>query len=218
MQNGRRRQWWLLGSLRKSLPHWWAWKDYLSHICQAEPSGVKLQVRINYMYCFMPINILQLEHRNWKKSAFRYETTGIRPEFLRDATPLRQVQRKIQDYLCNGEPIWQIRSRGGKARILVGHGLDHDLKCLEVEYPEILTRQDSFTCSKQFWRLLLHNLLHLIIITWVFYLLVNLLGEKLLQLHLKWIRYPSFFNVTFFPTGTLQNILHWWKRASWATH
>ncbi|KAL3813791.1 hypothetical protein ACJIZ3_015059 [Penstemon smallii] len=72
---------------------------------------------------------------------YRYETTGIRPEFLRDAMPLKQVQRKIQDYLCNGEPIWQIRSKGGKARILVGHGLDHDLKCLEVEYPTLLTRQ-----------------------------------------------------------------------------
>ncbi|CAA0828510.1 Exonuclease family protein [Striga hermonthica] len=71
---------------------------------------------------------------------YRYETTGIRPEFLRDAMPLRQVARKIQDYLCNGEPIWQIRSRGGKARILVGHGLDHDLKCLEVEYPDIMIR------------------------------------------------------------------------------
>ncbi|KAK6129323.1 hypothetical protein DH2020_009435 [Rehmannia glutinosa] len=73
---------------------------------------------------------------------YRYETTGIRPEFLRDAMPLRQVQRKIQDYLCNGEPIWQIRSRGGKARILVGHGLDHDLKCLELEdtakYPPLM--------------------------------------------------------------------------------
>ncbi|GFP96052.1 rna exonuclease 4 [Phtheirospermum japonicum] len=71
---------------------------------------------------------------------YRYDTTGIRPESLRDAMPLRQVQRKIQDYLCNGEPIWQIRSRGGKARILVGHGLDHDLKCLELEYPDILIR------------------------------------------------------------------------------
>ncbi|CAI9111048.1 OLC1v1011182C1 [Oldenlandia corymbosa var. corymbosa] len=73
---------------------------------------------------------------------YRYETTGIRPEYLRDAMPLKQVQRKIQDYLCNGEPIWQIRSRGGKARILVGHGLDHDLKCLEMEdttkYPPLM--------------------------------------------------------------------------------
>nr|GMC89953.1 RNA exonuclease 4-like [Ipomoea batatas] len=70
---------------------------------------------------------------------YRYESTGIRPEFLRDAMPLKQVSRKIQDYLCNGEPIWQIRSRSGRARILVGHGLDHDLKCLELEYPPMDT-------------------------------------------------------------------------------
>lgn len=79
-----------------------------------------------------------------KKNMFcRYETTGIRPEFLRDAMPVRQVQRKIQDYLCNGEPIWQIRSRNGKARVLVGHGLDHDLKCLEIDYPEFLIRDTA---------------------------------------------------------------------------
>ncbi|XP_016492023.1 RNA exonuclease 4-like [Nicotiana tabacum] len=74
---------------------------------------------------------------------YRYETTGIRPEHLRDAMPLKQVSRKIQDYLCNGEPVWQIRSRTGRARILVGHGLDHDLKCLDMEYPAILIRDTA---------------------------------------------------------------------------
>ncbi|KAK6913121.1 Exonuclease, RNase T/DNA polymerase III [Dillenia turbinata] len=69
---------------------------------------------------------------------YRYETTGIRPEHLRDAMPVKHVQRKIQDFLCNGEPLWKIRSTGGRARILVGHGLDHDLDCLEMEYPAIL--------------------------------------------------------------------------------
>jgi DNA polymerase III epsilon subunit-like protein len=74
------------------------------------------------------------------KLKYRYETTGIRPEYLRDAMPLRQVQRKIQDFLCNGEPMWKIRPKGGKARILVGHGLDHDLDCLQLEYPAIRIR------------------------------------------------------------------------------
>ncbi|WJX67585.1 hypothetical protein P8452_52040 [Trifolium repens] len=63
------------------------------------------------------------------------QTSGIRHEYLRDAMPLKLVQRKIQEFLCNGEPIWTIRSRGGKARILVGHGLDHDLASLQIEYP-----------------------------------------------------------------------------------
>ncbi|XP_071734996.1 RNA exonuclease 4-like isoform X2 [Rutidosis leptorrhynchoides] len=74
---------------------------------------------------------------------YRYETTGIRPEYLREAMPLRQVQRKIQDFLCNGEAIWKIRPRGGKALILVGHGLDHDLKCLELEYPVVKIRDTA---------------------------------------------------------------------------
>ncbi|KAJ4729215.1 RNA exonuclease 4-like [Melia azedarach] len=74
---------------------------------------------------------------------YRYETTGIRPEYLRDAVPLRQVQRRIQDFLCNGEPMWKIRPRNGRARILVGHGLDHDLDRLQVEYPAIMRRDTA---------------------------------------------------------------------------
>ncbi|CAD5175746.1 unnamed protein product [Musa acuminata subsp. malaccensis] len=74
---------------------------------------------------------------------YRYGTTGVRPEHLRDAMPLKQAQRRIQDLLSNGEPIWKIRSRGGNARILVGHGLDHDLDCLGVEYPEFLIRDTA---------------------------------------------------------------------------
>ncbi|XP_049371506.1 uncharacterized protein LOC125836373 [Solanum verrucosum] len=74
---------------------------------------------------------------------YRYEISGIRPEYMRNAMPLKQVSRKIQDYLCNGEPIWQIRTRSGRARILVGHNLDHDLKCLEIEYPTIMIRDTA---------------------------------------------------------------------------
>ncbi|XP_004306343.1 PREDICTED: apoptosis-enhancing nuclease isoform X1 [Fragaria vesca subsp. vesca] len=74
---------------------------------------------------------------------YRYETTGIRPEYLRDAMPQRQVQRKIQDFLCNGEPMWKIRPRAGKARILVGHGLDHDLDSLQIEYPAVMMRDTA---------------------------------------------------------------------------
>ncbi|OVA09841.1 Exonuclease [Macleaya cordata] len=76
---------------------------------------------------------------------YRYETTGIRPEYLRDSNvmQLRDVQKIIQDFLCNGEPIWKIRSKGGKARILVGHGLDHDLDCLGIEYPAHMIRDTA---------------------------------------------------------------------------
>ncbi|KAG7626859.1 putative exoribonuclease II transcription factor C2H2 family [Arabidopsis thaliana] len=76
-------------------------------------------------------------------TSYRYETTGIRPENLRDAMPLKQVQRKIQEFLCNGEPMWKIRPRGGKARILVGHGLDHDLDRLQLEYPSSMIRDTA---------------------------------------------------------------------------
>ncbi|KAL6634995.1 hypothetical protein ACP70R_027666 [Stipagrostis hirtigluma subsp. patula] len=75
---------------------------------------------------------------------YRYEVTGIRPEHLRDAMPLRLVQRRIQDILCNGEPLWQLRPRSfGRAKILVGHGLDHDLERLGLEYPAFLIRDTA---------------------------------------------------------------------------
>lgn len=86
--------------------------------------------------------------------SLRYETTGIRPEYLRDAMPARQVQKKIQDFLSNGEPMWKIRPRsGGRARILVGHGLDHDLDRLQIEYPSVMIRYSntySYSISTNF--------------------------------------------------------------------
>jgi hypothetical protein len=54
--------------------------------------------------------------------------------------PIKQVQKKIQDFLCNGEPMWKIRPKNGKARILVGHGLDRDLDSLQLEYPAAMIR------------------------------------------------------------------------------
>jgi len=71
---------------------------------------------------------------------YRYEMTGIRPENLRDAMRLKHAQRKVQEFLCNGEPMWKIRPRNGKARILVGHGLDNHLDSLQLEYSSSMIR------------------------------------------------------------------------------
>ena len=54
--------------------------------------------------------------------------------------PLKQVRNKIKDFLCKGEPMWKIGMKGGKARILVSHGLDRDLEGLGLEYPAHLLR------------------------------------------------------------------------------
>ncbi|XP_065857687.1 uncharacterized protein [Euphorbia lathyris] len=74
---------------------------------------------------------------------YRYESTGIRPEYLRDAMPLRQVQSKIQSFLCNGEAMWKLRPKGGRGRIVAGHGLDHDLDRLQLEYPLLMIRDTA---------------------------------------------------------------------------
>eukprot|EP01018_Ginkgo_biloba_P009104 Gb_08879 [translate_table: standard] len=74
---------------------------------------------------------------------YRYDITGIKPEHMIDAMPLKQVQEKIQQILYNGEAIWRVRLKGGRAKVLVGHGLDHDLQCLAMEYPSHLIRDTS---------------------------------------------------------------------------
>ncbi|OMO69515.1 Exonuclease [Corchorus olitorius] len=68
---------------------------------------------------------------------YRYESTGIRPEYLRDAMPLRQVQKRIQDFLCNGEPIWKIRSPRDTAKyppLMKTSKLSNSLKYLTQAY------------------------------------------------------------------------------------
>ncbi|XP_058083184.1 RNA exonuclease 4-like isoform X2 [Magnolia sinica] len=74
---------------------------------------------------------------------YRYEITGITEDHFKDAMTLKQVQEKVQEILYNGESIWKLRMDGGKARILVGHNLEHDLCCLRMNYPEHLMRDTA---------------------------------------------------------------------------
>lgn len=84
----------------------------------------------------------------------RYEVTGLTEEHLRNAMPLKEVQEKILQILYNGESIGRIRvlSDGGKARLLVGHNIEHDLDCLRMNYPNHLLRY------KRVYLLKLHKL------------------------------------------------------------
>uniref|UniRef100_A0A453DXS4 RNA exonuclease 4 n=1 Tax=Aegilops tauschii subsp. strangulata TaxID=200361 RepID=A0A453DXS4_AEGTS len=72
---------------------------------------------------------------------YRYESTGIRPEHLRDAPTVKQATRRIQDILLNGEQSYY--SSRGAARLLVGHGLEHDLDALGMDYPAHLRRDTA---------------------------------------------------------------------------
>ncbi|KAI4349552.1 hypothetical protein L6164_010129 [Bauhinia variegata] len=74
---------------------------------------------------------------------YRYDITGLTEEHLRDAMPLKAVQQKVLQILYNGESIGKIRLDGGKARLLVGHGLDHDLDCLKLSYPDHMLRDTA---------------------------------------------------------------------------
>lgn len=74
---------------------------------------------------------------------YRSKVTGLTEELLKDAMPLKEVQEKIQEILYNGESIGIARIDGGKARLLVGHSLDHDLDCLNMTYPDHLIRDTA---------------------------------------------------------------------------
>ncbi|XP_062183463.1 RNA exonuclease 4-like [Phragmites australis] len=74
---------------------------------------------------------------------YRYEMTGILPEHLRDGMTVKQAQRRVQDLLLNGEQPWKVRTSRGRARVLVGHGLDHDLDALGMDYPAFLKRDTA---------------------------------------------------------------------------
>ncbi|XP_062145304.1 uncharacterized protein LOC133852555 isoform X1 [Alnus glutinosa] len=74
---------------------------------------------------------------------YRFEITGLTEEHLRDALPLKLVEEKILQILYNGESIGMARLAGGKARLLVGHALEHDLDCLRMTYPDHLLRDTA---------------------------------------------------------------------------
>ncbi|GAB2301576.1 hypothetical protein Dimus_035591 [Dionaea muscipula] len=74
---------------------------------------------------------------------YRSQVTGLTEEHLRDAMPLKEVQEKILLILHNGESIGIVRLDGGKARLLVGHSLEHDLDCLRMNYPDHLVRDTA---------------------------------------------------------------------------
>lgn len=93
---------------------------------------------------------------------YRYELTGLREEHLTDAMPLRKVQEKISQILYNGESIGKARLDGGKARLLVGHNLEHDLDCLLMNYPEKLLRDTSTYRPLMKTNLVSHSLKYLI--------------------------------------------------------
>lgn len=71
---------------------------------------------------------------------FRYDITGLTEEHLRNAMPLKEVREKLLQILHNGESIGKVRLDGGKARLLVGHDLAHDLDCLKMNYPDHMLR------------------------------------------------------------------------------
>ncbi|KAI5004626.1 hypothetical protein ZWY2020_031869 [Hordeum vulgare] len=75
---------------------------------------------------------------------YRYETTGIRPEHLRDAPTVKQTMARVQDILLNGDRSYSYSSSSrGAARLLVGHGLEHDLDALGMDCPAHFKRDTA---------------------------------------------------------------------------
>ncbi|GAB2220244.1 hypothetical protein Drorol1_Dr00007887 [Drosera rotundifolia] len=82
-------------------------------------------------------------------------------EHLRDAMPLKEVQKKILTSLYNGQSIGIVRLNGGNARLLGGHSVNHDLDCLRVYYPDHLIRDTAKYSPLMKTNLVSHSLKYL---------------------------------------------------------
>ena len=60
---------------------------------------------------------------------YRTRVSGVRPVDLRGAPPFKEIQRKMADIL--------------RGRVLVGHALKNDLRCLLLDHPRRLTRDTA---------------------------------------------------------------------------
>ena len=60
---------------------------------------------------------------------YRTRVSGVRPSDLAHAPPFREVQKKMADIL--------------KGRVLIGHALRNDLKCLLLDHPKSMTRDTA---------------------------------------------------------------------------
>ncbi|XP_039013866.1 apoptosis-enhancing nuclease-like [Hibiscus syriacus] len=92
---------------------------------------------------------------------YRYEVTGLTEDHLKDAMPLNEVQDKITKILYNGKSVGSIPPDGGMARLLVGHGIRHDLDCLRMKYPGHMQRDTAKYHPLMKTNLVSHSLKHL---------------------------------------------------------
>lgn len=60
---------------------------------------------------------------------------------MADAMPIMDVRERVKEILRNGEEsTWRMQIDGGKACLLIGHDLEHDLSVLKMNYSENLLR------------------------------------------------------------------------------
>ncbi|CAD6239253.1 unnamed protein product [Miscanthus lutarioriparius] len=63
---------------------------------------------------------------------------------LKPLLPVTHYRSGVEELLLGGEQQpWKVRTSLGRARLLVGHGLDHDLDALGMDYPAYLKRDTA---------------------------------------------------------------------------
>ncbi|KAI5082821.1 hypothetical protein GOP47_0002564 [Adiantum capillus-veneris] len=72
---------------------------------------------------------------------YRFGFTGVHPEDLAKAMPMKVARKAVEEILYDGAESW---TGNRNARLLVGHSLHHDLSCLGVKFPVHLQRDTAY--------------------------------------------------------------------------
>ncbi|XP_073054101.1 RNA exonuclease 4-like [Primulina eburnea] len=93
---------------------------------------------------------------------YRYDVTCATKDHLKDVMPLNEVRNQILQLLYSGESIGKLRLNDRKARVLVGHSLQHDLDCLQMNYTDHLLKDTTKFHPLMKTNLVSHSLKYLV--------------------------------------------------------
>ena len=127
---------WLRLEPRPAAPEWCSWTGKVSTLWEGFLGWKALQDSLTLIVCSGRIILDEYTKPRQEVTDYRTFVSGITPEDLVDAPAFEQVREKVKELL--------------EGKILVGHALTNDLKCLELEHPWQMIRDTA--CYEPFMK------------------------------------------------------------------